>query len=76
MNEAAMVALEEKLMSTERTSDAAPSTIKTTHFEQALSKISPSVSDKVWFFLCLLVSSAIIPEMLYILNKFIVSTPF
>lgn len=47
MNEAAMVALEEKQASTERTPDAALSTIKTTHFEQALGKISPSVSDKV-----------------------------
>ncbi|XP_040987444.1 cell division control protein 48 homolog C-like [Juglans microcarpa x Juglans regia] len=47
MNEAAMVALEEKLTSTESTSDAAPWTIKTTHFEQTVSKISPSVSDEV-----------------------------
>ncbi|XVF70970.1 hypothetical protein PTKIN_Ptkin11bG0204900 [Pterospermum kingtungense] len=44
MNEAAMAALEEKLTST----DASETlwTIKTSHFEQALSKISPSVSDK------------------------------
>jgi SpoVK/Ycf46/Vps4 family AAA+-type ATPase len=47
MNEAAMVALEEKQASTERTTDAAPSTITTTHFVQALGKISPSVSEKV-----------------------------
>lgn len=47
MNEAAMIALEENLTSTDSTSNAAPWTIKTTHFEQALSKISPSVSDKV-----------------------------
>ncbi|KAB1212364.1 hypothetical protein CJ030_MR5G025132 [Morella rubra] len=46
INEAAMIALEEKLTSTESTSDAAPSTIKTQHFERALGKISPSVSHK------------------------------
>ncbi|GMY13988.1 cell division control protein 48 homolog C [Fagus crenata] len=46
MNEAAMVALEDKLTSTESTSDAVPWTIKSTHFERALGKISPSVSDK------------------------------
>jgi len=46
MNEAAMVALEEKQASTERTTDVAPSTITTTHFVQALGKISPSVSEK------------------------------
>ncbi|PKI45007.1 hypothetical protein CRG98_034602 [Punica granatum] len=42
MNEAAMVALEEKLTPSGGSSD--PWTIKTRHFEQALSKISPSVS--------------------------------
>uniref|UniRef100_A0A2N9IYN3 ATPase AAA-type core domain-containing protein n=1 Tax=Fagus sylvatica TaxID=28930 RepID=A0A2N9IYN3_FAGSY len=47
MNEAAMVALEDKLTSTESTSNAVPWTIKSTHFERALGKISPSVSDKV-----------------------------
>ncbi|KAF3952192.1 hypothetical protein CMV_022231 [Castanea mollissima] len=46
MNEAAMVALEDKLTSTKSTSDAAPCTIKSTHFERALGKISPSVSGK------------------------------
>ncbi|KAK6279402.1 hypothetical protein POUND7_019669 [Theobroma cacao] len=44
MNEAAMAALEEKLTST-GISDTSW-TIKTFHFERALSKISPSVSDK------------------------------
>lgn len=48
MNEAAMAALEEKLTSPERSSDASPWTIKDTHFEQALAKIAPSVTDKVW----------------------------
>ncbi|KAK9274842.1 hypothetical protein L1049_022096 [Liquidambar formosana] len=46
MNEAAMAALEEKLTSVQSSSDATPLTIKMTHFEQALGKISPSVSDK------------------------------
>lgn len=45
MNEAGMTALDEKLSSSETTS----LTIKTSHFELALSKFSPSVSDKVWF---------------------------
>ncbi|KAJ1419970.1 P-loop containing nucleoside triphosphate hydrolase [Sesbania bispinosa] len=43
MNEAAMAALEEKLTSTETT--CGTFTIKTNHFEVALSKVSPSVSD-------------------------------
>ncbi|CAL0302755.1 unnamed protein product [Lupinus luteus] len=43
INEAAMAALEEKLTSTEITFDAF--TIKTSHFEAALRKVSPSVSD-------------------------------
>lgn len=47
MNEAAMAALYDKLSSTE-TSEAS-CTIKTCHFERALSKISPSVSNKVSF---------------------------
>ncbi|CAI8592197.1 unnamed protein product [Vicia faba] len=42
MNEAVMAALDEKLSSTETTSLI----IKTSHFELALSKASPSVSDK------------------------------
>ncbi|XP_040994661.1 cell division control protein 48 homolog C-like [Juglans microcarpa x Juglans regia] len=46
MNEAAMIALEDKPTSTESTPYAAPWTIKMTHFEQALTKISPSVSDE------------------------------
>ncbi|RDX68081.1 Cell division control protein 48-like C, partial [Mucuna pruriens] len=44
MNEAAMAALEEKLTSTETTCGA--HTIKINHFEVALSKVSPSVSDR------------------------------
>ncbi|EOY11870.1 hypothetical protein QUC31_001526 [Theobroma cacao] len=44
MNEAAMAALEEKLTSTGISETSL--TIKTFHFERALSKISPSVSDK------------------------------
>ncbi|KAK7328280.1 hypothetical protein VNO77_22383 [Canavalia gladiata] len=43
MNEAAMAALEEKWTSTETTCDT--STIKNNHFEVALSKVFPSVSD-------------------------------
>ncbi|KAI4298996.1 hypothetical protein L6164_032496 [Bauhinia variegata] len=43
MNEAAMAALEEKLTSSERTCDTC--TINAAHFEVALNKISPSVSD-------------------------------
>ncbi|KAI7980082.1 hypothetical protein LOK49_Contig202G00013 [Camellia lanceoleosa] len=49
MNEAAMAALEEKLTA-QSSSDAdhpISLTIKKTHFEQALKKISPSVSDKM-----------------------------
>ncbi|OMO89695.1 hypothetical protein COLO4_19635 [Corchorus olitorius] len=44
MNEAAMGALEEKLASAEISET--PWTIKASHFERALSKIKPSVSDK------------------------------
>lgn len=47
MNEAAMAALEDKLISSKSYSDVTPFTIKLTHFEQALSKISPSVSELV-----------------------------
>ncbi|RDX65395.1 Cell division control protein 48-like C, partial [Mucuna pruriens] len=43
MTEAAMAALDEKLTSTETTCGASP--IKINHFEVALSKVSPSVSD-------------------------------
>lgn len=43
VNEAAMVALEEKLTLSGQHTDS-PCTIKTAHFEQALTKISPSVS--------------------------------
>ncbi|GMY05203.1 cell division control protein 48 homolog C-like [Fagus crenata] len=46
MNEAAMLALEDRLTSTETNLDAASFTIKSTHFEQAVGKISPSVLDK------------------------------
>ncbi|TKY71351.1 Cell division control protein 48-like C [Spatholobus suberectus] len=44
MNEAAMAALDEKLTLTETTCDTW--TIKRNHFEVALSKVSPSVSDR------------------------------
>lgn len=48
MNEAAMAALEEKQMTI---GEGSPNTrqwvIKASHFEKALQKISPSVSDKV-----------------------------
>lgn len=56
MNEAAMVAVEEKFSKIEAaaregTSESClggmPHTIKAVHFEQALGKITPSVSDKV-----------------------------
>jgi ribosome biogenesis ATPase len=47
MNEAAMLALEDRLTSTETTLDAASCTIKLTHFEQAVGEISPSVLGKV-----------------------------
>ncbi|KAJ0076133.1 hypothetical protein Patl1_33569 [Pistacia atlantica] len=46
MNEAAMAALEEKVMLSKSSSDPTPFTIKITHFEQALSKITPSVSNQ------------------------------
>ncbi|KAK7841900.1 cell division control protein 48 like protein c [Quercus suber] len=45
MNEAAMVALEDKLTSTKSTSDAAPCTIKSTHFERALATNRPDAVD-------------------------------
>jgi ribosome biogenesis ATPase len=44
MNEAVMAALDEKLASIETTCESF--TIRTSHFEVALSKVSPSVSDK------------------------------
>lgn len=47
MHEAAMAALEEKLRSTYNSSDSSTSTIKASHFELAIGKISPSVSEKV-----------------------------
>ncbi|CAL5379074.1 unnamed protein product [Camellia sinensis] len=47
MNEAAMAALEEKLIAQSSSSDATSLTINKTHFEQALEKISPSVSSKL-----------------------------
>ncbi|KAL5097677.1 hypothetical protein RYX36_002004 [Vicia faba] len=46
MNEAVMAALDEKLSSAETTSLTISLTIRTSHFELALSKASPSVSDK------------------------------
>ncbi|GMP40527.1 hypothetical protein CsSME_00010946 [Camellia sinensis var. sinensis] len=46
MNEAVMAALEEKLIARSSSSDATLLTIKKMHFEQALEKISPSVSSK------------------------------
>jgi hypothetical protein len=49
MNEAVMAALDEKLASIETTCESF--TIRTSHFEVALSKVSPSVSDKVRFIL-------------------------
>lgn len=47
MNEAAMAALEEKL-GMQQISDGTPFKIKVSHFEQALQKITPSVTDKVF----------------------------
>lgn len=57
MNEAAIVAVEERFIEIEAakrnepepesSSDSLPHTIKTRHFEQVLGKISPSVSDEV-----------------------------
>ncbi|KAJ6792818.1 cell division control protein 48-like protein C-like [Iris pallida] len=47
MNEAAMSALEEKQMSMDNgTSYSKPLIIKTSHFEKAMGKITPSVSEK------------------------------
>ncbi|OIT22303.1 PREDICTED: cell division control protein 48 homolog C [Nicotiana attenuata] len=46
MNEAAMVALEDKLRALDTSCGDTPSTIKESHFKRALEKISPSVSDK------------------------------
>lgn len=50
MNVAATAAVEEKLLSSELgTPDIGPSRIKTSHFEPALRKISPSVSKQVLY---------------------------
>ncbi|XP_060217473.1 cell division control protein 48 homolog C-like isoform X2 [Lycium barbarum] len=46
MNEAAMVALEDKLTAIDTSCGDISSTIKESHFKRALEKISPSVSDK------------------------------
>ncbi|MCD7450167.1 hypothetical protein HAX54_003948 [Datura stramonium] len=46
MNEAAMVALEDKLIAMDTSCGDTSSTIKESHFKRALEKISPSVSDK------------------------------
>ncbi|OVA14484.1 AAA+ ATPase domain [Macleaya cordata] len=46
MNEAAMIALEEKRMSGEGSFEMKKWTIKETHFDRAMEKISPSVSEK------------------------------
>ncbi|KAL5998480.1 hypothetical protein ACLOJK_009421 [Asimina triloba] len=46
MNEAAMVALEEQITESEGSSDMRLRVIMASHFEQALKKISPSVSNK------------------------------
>ncbi|KAK9750292.1 hypothetical protein RND81_02G185100 [Saponaria officinalis] len=46
MNEAAMASLEEKLKLTTPVFGGCPSTIKPAHFEQALMKVKPSVSEK------------------------------
>ncbi|KAL8142822.1 hypothetical protein V2J09_015854 [Rumex salicifolius] len=46
MNEAAMIALEEKLSLGSGSSCASPLTIKPKHFEEALVKVTPSVSEK------------------------------
>lgn len=47
MHEAAMAALDDKLASNESRLITSPWTIKSTHFELALTKISPSVSERV-----------------------------
>ena len=48
VNEAAMAALEEKLTLTNSNLDGALCSIKTTRFEQAATKITPSVTIKVF----------------------------
>lgn len=50
MHEAAMAAVEEKLTSLASWSSS-PCIIKETHFEQALAKITPSLSDKVYIYI-------------------------
>lgn len=49
MDEAAMVALEDKLKEP-KSSDGTRYTIKTKHFDEALKKVPPSVSIKVFLF--------------------------
>ena len=59
-----MAALEEKLTSNKSSSDGAPFTIKTTHFELAVTKISPSVNVKV----LLLLPFLLLLLLFYIIN--------
>lgn len=56
MNEAAMAALEEKLRPPQSPSEDRPQiTIKSEHFEQAMKKITPSVSVKVFAYAILFI---------------------
>lgn len=56
MNEAAMAALEENLRSPQCPSDDRPRiTIKSEHFEEAMKKITPSVSLKVFAYAILFI---------------------
>lgn len=48
MLEAAMAAVDEKLESSKMSIDGISTTIKDVHFELALKKIAPSVSEEVW----------------------------
>jgi SpoVK/Ycf46/Vps4 family AAA+-type ATPase len=47
MDKAILAALKEKLATEEKKSDTL--TVESRHFEVALSKVSPSVSETVWF---------------------------
>lgn len=69
MHEAAMAAVEEKLTSL-ASWGSSPCIIKETHFKQALAKITPSLSDKVYIYIY---GSILSLFYMYILEEIILS---
>jgi SpoVK/Ycf46/Vps4 family AAA+-type ATPase len=70
MNEAAMISLKDRLDLANETSISYTCSIRTSHFERALSKITPSVTDKV----CLWLLGHLILSVLYLVCCFVSST--